>query len=167
MRVDTSKLVPNQIKPNNNPRKQQPHQPAEVARGTAEGAVNFPLSTLRGSLDKVPKDKRLYVFCQVGDGPGAGPQVFCRSLQGGGASVGGHLSAGLQRSNQIQPNLIKKNQTKTQIMPGRPPRLQRHAPADEHGARRRQHQRRVAERAAGGGRAWGQAGRQAVIWRGA
>ncbi|GBF95266.1 hypothetical protein Rsub_08297 [Raphidocelis subcapitata] len=41
-------------------------EPAEVARGTVEGALNFPLSTLRANLDQLPKDKRCYVFCQVG-----------------------------------------------------------------------------------------------------
>lgn len=43
-------------------------EPAEVARGTVEGAVNFPLSSLRASIasDDLPKNKRCYVFCQVG-----------------------------------------------------------------------------------------------------
>lgn len=40
-------------------------QPAEVARGTVRGAVNFPLSTLRQRLDELPRDRRIYVFCQV------------------------------------------------------------------------------------------------------
>ncbi|KAI8475971.1 MAG: hypothetical protein J3K34DRAFT_402530 [Monoraphidium minutum] len=41
-------------------------EPSEVARGTVEGALNLPLSTLRGRLGELPKDKRVYVFCQVG-----------------------------------------------------------------------------------------------------
>lgn len=40
-------------------------QPAEVARGSVPGALNFPLSSLRGNLQQLPQDKRLYVFCQV------------------------------------------------------------------------------------------------------
>lgn len=38
----------------------------EVAKGTARNALNLPLSTLRDNLHKLPKDKRCYVFCQVG-----------------------------------------------------------------------------------------------------
>jgi hypothetical protein len=41
-------------------------QPGEVARGCIEGAANFPLSTLRTKLHELPKDKRIYVYCQVG-----------------------------------------------------------------------------------------------------
>jgi hypothetical protein len=46
-------------------------QVAEVARGTADKALNLPLSTLRGKLGELPDDKRLYVFCQVGPGSAA------------------------------------------------------------------------------------------------
>eukprot|EP00775_Hariotina_reticulata_P002903 gene2903-3191_t len=41
-------------------------EPAEVARGALEDAVNFPLSSLREHLHELPKDKKLYVYCQVG-----------------------------------------------------------------------------------------------------
>ena len=41
-------------------------QPSEVARGTVEGAVNFPLSSLRQQLQQLPRDKKIYAFCQVG-----------------------------------------------------------------------------------------------------
>ena len=40
-------------------------QPAEVARGAVPGAVNFPLSSLRHKIEDLPKDKNLYVYCQV------------------------------------------------------------------------------------------------------
>lgn len=41
-------------------------EPSEVARGTADKALNYPLSTLRGKMGELPTDKRLYIFCQVG-----------------------------------------------------------------------------------------------------
>lgn len=41
-------------------------EPGEVAKGTAADALNYPLSSLRSNLDKLPHDKRIYVFCQVG-----------------------------------------------------------------------------------------------------
>eukprot|EP00775_Hariotina_reticulata_P000748 gene748-1052_t len=41
-------------------------EPAEVARGALKDAVNFPLSSLREHLHELPKDKKLYVYCQVG-----------------------------------------------------------------------------------------------------
>ncbi|KIZ05075.1 FAD-dependent pyridine nucleotide-disulfide oxidoreductase [Monoraphidium neglectum] len=41
-------------------------EPSEVARGTVEGALNYPLSSLRARLHELPKGKRCYVFCQVG-----------------------------------------------------------------------------------------------------
>jgi rhodanese-related sulfurtransferase len=41
-------------------------EPGEFARGTVEGSVNWPLSTLREKVPGLPKDKKLYVYCQVG-----------------------------------------------------------------------------------------------------
>mgnify|MGYP001811158520 CR=1 FL=1 len=41
-------------------------QPSEVARGTVEGALNYPLSGLRGRVGELPRDQKIYVFCQVG-----------------------------------------------------------------------------------------------------
>jgi rhodanese-related sulfurtransferase len=40
-------------------------QPAELAKGAVDGAVNFPLSSLREKLHELPQDKKLYVYCQV------------------------------------------------------------------------------------------------------
>ncbi len=40
--------------------------PSEYALGTIEGAVNIPVDDLRENLDRIPKDKDIYVFCQVG-----------------------------------------------------------------------------------------------------
>ncbi len=40
--------------------------PDEFARGTLMGAINLPVDTLRESLDKLPRDRAIVVFCQVG-----------------------------------------------------------------------------------------------------
>lgn len=40
-------------------------QPGEYANGRIEGAVNYPLSYLRQKIPELPKDKKLYVYCQV------------------------------------------------------------------------------------------------------
>lgn len=34
--------------------------------GTIEGAINIPIDKLRGSIDEIPKDKEIHIFCQVG-----------------------------------------------------------------------------------------------------
>lgn len=52
-------------------------QPGEVARGAVEGAVNFPLSSLREKLHELPQDKKLYVYCQV-----RGGRYKCTAKQG-------------------------------------------------------------------------------------
>ena len=41
-------------------------QPEEYAKGHIEGFINIPLSTLRNNLDRLPKDKPLYVHCLSG-----------------------------------------------------------------------------------------------------
>lgn len=40
--------------------------PEEYGLGTIEGAVNIPLDALRNRISQIPKDKELYIFCQVG-----------------------------------------------------------------------------------------------------
>ena len=40
--------------------------PGEVARGAIKGAVNIPVNDLRKRLDEIPRDKDVYVSCQVG-----------------------------------------------------------------------------------------------------
>ena len=40
--------------------------PDEVARGAIEGAINIPLPQLRSRLDELPADRRIIVYCQVG-----------------------------------------------------------------------------------------------------
>ncbi|NLI93868.1 MAG: CoA-disulfide reductase [Peptococcaceae bacterium] len=41
-------------------------QPAEVELGKIKGSVNIPLPQLRGRLEELPKDKPVYITCQVG-----------------------------------------------------------------------------------------------------
>lgn len=40
--------------------------PDEVASGAIKGAINIPVNDLRDRLDEIPRDKDLYVSCQVG-----------------------------------------------------------------------------------------------------
>ena len=40
--------------------------PGEVARGAIKGAINIPVNDLRDRLNEIPRDKDLYVSCQVG-----------------------------------------------------------------------------------------------------
>jgi len=40
--------------------------PDEMKMGTLEGAMGIPLDDLRGRMGELPKDKPVYVFCQVG-----------------------------------------------------------------------------------------------------
>ena len=41
-------------------------EPDEVLCGTISGSLNIPLGQLRDSLDRLPKDKEIVVFCKVG-----------------------------------------------------------------------------------------------------
>ncbi|QEY34977.1 pyridine nucleotide-disulfide oxidoreductase [Caproiciproducens galactitolivorans] len=40
--------------------------PSEVQAGTIDGAINIPLDQLRERMQELPKEKPVYVFCQVG-----------------------------------------------------------------------------------------------------
>ncbi len=40
--------------------------PMEYENGHIEGFINIPLDSLRGRIDEIPKDKTVYVTCQVG-----------------------------------------------------------------------------------------------------
>ncbi len=57
--------------------------PGEVAKGAIKGSVNIPIDELRGRLDEIPKDKDLYVTCQVG----MRGYLAARILEGNGISV--------------------------------------------------------------------------------
>ena len=52
----------------------------ETARGMIEGAVNIPLDTLRENLDKLPRDKPIYVNCHSGQRS----YIACRILSANG-----------------------------------------------------------------------------------
>ena len=52
----------------------------ETARGMIEGAVNIPLDSLRENLDKLPKDKPIYVNCHSGQRS----YIACRILAANG-----------------------------------------------------------------------------------
>ncbi|MGL5616534.1 MAG: CoA-disulfide reductase [Sarcina sp.] len=40
--------------------------PIELQSGKIKSAINIPLDTLRENLDKLPKDKKIFVYCKVG-----------------------------------------------------------------------------------------------------
>lgn len=52
----------------------------EIARGMIDGFINIPLDTLRDNLDKMPKDKPVYVHCHSG----LRSYIACRILSGNG-----------------------------------------------------------------------------------
>lgn len=52
----------------------------EVARGKIDGFINIPLNSLRDNLDKIPKDKPVYVHCHSG----MRSYIACRILFGNG-----------------------------------------------------------------------------------
>ena len=52
----------------------------ETARGMIDGFINIPLDTLRDNLDKLPKDKPVYVHCHSG----LRSYIACRILSGNG-----------------------------------------------------------------------------------
>jgi NADPH-dependent 2,4-dienoyl-CoA reductase/sulfur reductase-like enzyme/peroxiredoxin family protein/TusA-related sulfurtransferase/rhodanese-related sulfurtransferase len=64
----------------------------EYGLGTIEGAVNIPLDELRERLSELPKDKELYIFCQVG----LRGYVACRILNQKGFSSARNLSGGFK-----------------------------------------------------------------------
>lgn len=52
----------------------------EIARGMIDGFINIPLDTLRDNLDKLPKDKPVYIHCHSG----LRSYIACRILRGNG-----------------------------------------------------------------------------------
>jgi len=54
------------VEPRENQKLIDVRTPGEVQAGTIPGAVNIPLDELRDRLQEIPKDKELFVFCQVG-----------------------------------------------------------------------------------------------------
>ncbi len=41
-------------------------EPLEFSTGALENSINIPLGTIRKNLDKIPMDKTIYIYCQVG-----------------------------------------------------------------------------------------------------
>lgn len=64
----------------------------EYSLGTIEGAVNIPVDKLRERLSELPKDKELYIFCQVG----LRGYVACRILTQNGFGSARNLSGGFK-----------------------------------------------------------------------
>jgi len=62
----------------------------EYRLGTIEGALNIPLDKLRDRLDEIPRDKDIYIFCQVG----LRGYLACRILMQKGYSGVRNLSGG-------------------------------------------------------------------------
>ena len=52
----------------------------EISRGMIDGFINIPLDTLRDNLDKLPKNKPVYVHCHSG----LRSYIACRILSGNG-----------------------------------------------------------------------------------
>ena len=64
--------------------------PEEFNLGTIDGAVNIPVDDLRKRLMEIPKDKAIYIFCQVG----LRGYLACRVLMQNGYSDVKNLSGG-------------------------------------------------------------------------
>lgn len=77
--------------------------PMEYKLGSIEGAVNIPVDELRERLDEIPKDKDVFVFCQVG----LRGYLACRILTQNGYTRVKNLSGGYktyQLATQKQSN---------------------------------------------------------------
>ncbi len=64
-------------------------QPEELELGYIEGSINIPLDQLREKLNELPKDKTIYIYCQVGLRGYLACRILslngfkCRNLDGG------------------------------------------------------------------------------------
>lgn len=72
----------------------------EFNNGTLPGAINIPVDNLRGSLDKIPKDKPIKVFCQIG----LRGYIASRILMQSGFSDVSNLSGGFRLWKEIENN---------------------------------------------------------------
>lgn len=64
----------------------------EFELGTIEGAINIPLDEIRNRLSEIPKDKEIYIFCQVG----LRGYLACRILMQKGYTMVKNLSGGFK-----------------------------------------------------------------------
>jgi NADPH-dependent 2,4-dienoyl-CoA reductase/sulfur reductase-like enzyme/peroxiredoxin family protein/rhodanese-related sulfurtransferase/TusA-related sulfurtransferase len=75
---------------------------AEAEVGTISGAINIPVDELRSRLDKLPKNKELLVFCQVGLRGYIACRILtqngfnCRNLSGGYKTYKASVSSGFE-----------------------------------------------------------------------
>ncbi len=76
--------------------------PAEAEVGTISGAINIPVDDLRSGLNKLPKNKELLVFCQVGLRGYIACRILtqngfnCRNLSGGYKTYKASISTGFE-----------------------------------------------------------------------
>ena len=68
----------------------------EVERGRIDGFINIPLDSLRENLDKIPKDKPVYVHCHSG----LRSYIACRILEGYGYKTY-NLAGGFRLYNSV------------------------------------------------------------------
>ena len=73
---------------------------AEFEGGTIPGAVNFPLDSLREEMEKLPKNREIDVFCQIG----LRGYLASRILLQSGFSRVRNLSGGYRLWKQLQEN---------------------------------------------------------------
>ncbi|MGB9868027.1 MAG: DsrE/DsrF/DrsH-like family protein [Bacillota bacterium] len=76
-------------------------EPAEVELGMIQGAVNIPLGQLRENLHKLPRDKEIVVYCQVG----LRAYIACRILAQNGFSKVKNLSGGYRTYEAVTSDL--------------------------------------------------------------
>ncbi|MCM3690173.1 CoA-disulfide reductase [Neobacillus niacini] len=84
-------------------------EPMEREFGFIEGSINFPLNDLRTKLDEIPKDKTVYVSCQVG----LRGYLASRILKNNGYQVK-NVDGGWKTYSSVYGSNINKNvETKT------------------------------------------------------
>lgn len=95
--------------------------PDEFAMGTLQGAANIPLDDLRGRMNELPKEKPVYLFCQVG----LRGYLASRILMQNGYDVynlsGGYKTYSMAKEDREKPSPtdcvgVKKNESAPQPM---------------------------------------------------
>lgn len=86
----------------------------EYERGHLPGALNFPLDELRGSLERVPGDRHLVVYCGVG----YRSYHACKILRHHGYEVS-NLSGGFTSWSQAYPERVVVGKSAGEVVPVR------------------------------------------------
>ena len=73
--------------------------PEEFMYGSINGAINIPLDEMRNRISELPKDRALYLFCQVGPG-----YIAQRILFAKGYSEVYNLSGGYRLYHAVKEN---------------------------------------------------------------